>query len=58
MVFAPKVTKPQLSMAKGVSEDVLNVLPGVVLFQIHSGGSGSSNPTRNCKFNRQRVWNR
>ena len=45
-------------MAKGVPEDVLNVLPGVVLFQIPSGGSGSSNPTRNCNFNRQRVLER
>ena len=42
---------------KGVPEDVLNVLPGVVLFQIPSSGSGSSNATRNCNFNRQRVWN-
>jgi hypothetical protein len=29
-----------------------------VLFQTPSGGSGSSNPTRNCNFNRQRVWHR
>jgi len=57
MVFTPKVMKTQLSMAKGIPEDVLNVFPGLVLFQIPSGGFGSSNPTQNCNFNRQRVWN-
>jgi hypothetical protein len=29
---------------------------GAALFQILSGDSESSNPMRNCNFNRRRVW--
>ena len=30
---------------------------GMALFRIPSDDSGNGNPTRNCNFNRRRVWN-